>query len=413
MRRTLFLILAMLAAAAPITPVTAQDGGESCQAIYQAAVSAVMDNCVGMATGSVCWASGDVIIQASAAASGPGSTAPLDQTTAIAATASDSAWSMARLHVADGVSDDAFATLLVIGPASLTFNPSANLPPGADFTLVAEPEPSPCAELAKPGVVVQAPEKYLTLLRVNGVNLAINGTAVLHSPDGETLTVSAITHETILSDSGTVVFAGYSATAMPLVEVPAVVPFDPAAVAFLPTEVLPRMEYVPLPGSAYVVQQTVLHLRPDASAYTGTTVKAGVPASVLARDSSGDWLYIRRYEGGIGWVPREALDVDVPVEMPVIERDLPPLVRPFGAVQARGATTAEHNNLRDGPGQQYEIVATVGLGTELNIYARGPLDEWLLVETPDGVRAWISIMLLDPLTPFNLAEMPYSPDYPG
>jgi uncharacterized protein YgiM (DUF1202 family) len=176
------------------------------------------------------------------------------------------------------------------------------------------------------------------------------------------------------------------------------------------------MELVPLPGSALVREETVLHLRPDASAYTGTKVKAAVPVSLFGQDPSGEWVYIRTYDGETGWVPASTLAVDVVGDMPILEEGLAALqrpVRPFGDVQARGVTTAESNNLRDGPGQNYNIITALPLGAELDIYARSPEDEWFLVETSDGVRAWISVSIVSPVTPLDMAELPYSPDFPG
>jgi SH3-like domain-containing protein len=320
------------------------------------------------------------------------------------------------LFLTDKLNGESYATLLLFGPAELMVETADNLPPGSAFTLTSETDPAPCGDLARPGVLVQAPSNSLTLLRVNGIDLAINGTAVIQAPNGGGLTVSALTRETILGQSGTVVFAGYSAQVDGEGNVE-VAPYDPANVAHLPTEILPQMELVPLPGSGTVREETVLHLRPDASAYTGTQVKLAVPVSLFGRDASGEWLYIRSYDGATGWVPASALDVDGAGDMPILEASgLPTLqrpLRPFGEVQARGVTTAESNNLRDGPGQNYEIVQAVPLGTELNIYARSPEDEWFLVETTDGVRAWISVSIVNPVTPLNIAELPYSPDFPG
>jgi uncharacterized protein YgiM (DUF1202 family) len=77
-------------------------------------------------------------------------------------------------------------------------------------------------------------------------------------------------------------------------------------------------------------------------------------------------------------------------------------------------TTAELNNLRAGPGQTYEIVGTVPLNTGVDIYARSPDSEWLLIETSDALRAWISVTIFSPTSPgFVLEELPLSPDYPG
>lgn len=408
--RRVFILLVIFPLLAGLNRAAAQD---DCPLIAPEAISAVTQVCYAMENGTVCAGSGTVTIETADGQTAGQPIVPLANVKTI--TAEDgSAWSLVQLHLTDKLNEDNFATLLMFGAAALSVETDDSLPHGSVFSLTTEA--APCDELARPGLLVQAPVNSLTLLRVNGVDLAINGTAVLHAPEDGGLMVSALTRETILGQTGTVVFAGYSAQVNGDT-VPEVVPYDPVNVAHLPTEILPQMEFVPLPGSGLVHEETVLHLRPDASAYTGTKVKVAVPVSLFGQDASGEWLYIRTYDGETGWVPAATLNVDVVGDMPVLESSglaaLERPIRPFGDVQARAITTAESNNLRDGPGQDYQIVTAVPLGAELEIYARSPEDEWFLVETTDGVRAWISVSIVDPVTPLNIMELPYSPDFPG
>ena len=55
------------------------------------------------------------------------------------------------------------------------------------------------------------------------------------------------------------------------------------------------------------------------------------------------------------------------------------------------------------------MVATVPFWTDLALYGRSADGQWLYVETGDGVRAWISTLLISPSTPYSLAELPYAP----
>jgi uncharacterized protein YraI len=401
----LIVLLAGFAAA------SAQD---VCQTIYQQGIESLMNHCLVAASGTACWAAGTVTMQTTSGQSAAevGATVPLPGVISLS-TAKAEEWSLALLSVPVSSAGNATSTLVVFSPVTLTFDQTAaDLPPGAAFTLVGGPEPPVCDGLPLPGLLVQSPEKNFAFLRVNGVDLTINGTAVLQATDANSLTVSAITRETYVGRTDSVIVrAGYS---VQIVQgtVSIVAPYDPAAVAHLPTEILPHIEIVPLPGDALVRQQESLHLRPESSAYTGTVIQVGLPVSVLGQNSGGDWLHIRTYDGLTGWVPRAALELNVPVTPPVYDTaPLPPL-RPFGPVQAQGVTTSENNNLRAGPGQTYEVVGHLPLNSELNIYARSPDDEWLLVETADGVQAWISITIIKPTTPFTFTDLPYSPDFP-
>ena len=407
--------LALLALAGSAAAQDGQDRDASCQDVYFAGIGDAVENCAGLPAGTICLGAGVGAIEM---ASGqvvdrPGGSAALSGMASVRADEGDgAAWSLAIARLADSVRAETFATLILIGPARLDVaeNSQPSIPA---FTLAHDAEPSPCDELALPGLLVQSPSRSLTLLNINGVDIAVNGTAVIHAPDQDTLVVSAISRETILSQSGAVVFAGYSAR-IAAGESPEVAPYDPESVAYLPVELLPNLEVVPLPGNALVIERVNLHLRPDPASYTGQIVRAGVPVNVLGRNTGGDWLHIRTYEGEIGWAPSAALDVNIAGDMPVYDQAPARPARPFGPVQARGLTTPEISNVRSGPGEVYDVVARLPFNTELGIYARSPDGEWLLIEAPDGARAWINVRLVSVTTPgYNVDELPLSPDFPG
>jgi len=412
-----WMVGVMIAALGVTGPAAAQDGGQqsgadSCPALYEAATVDLMANCFDRPTETVCAASGDVSINmvSGQVVDGAGGAARVSGVASISA-ASGSAWSIATVALPDTLDPNKTATLIVLGPLDMTFEQESGLPPGAAFTLTATDAP-PCGNLPQPGVLIQSPESSLTLLRVNGVELAINGMAVIQPEPGGGLTVNALSRETILGQSGTVIFAGYAVTVTDGA-VSAVTPYDPAAVANLPVEILPRMVRIALPGNAMVREQMNLFSRPAAEAYTNTLVPAGLPANVYGRSADDQWVYIRTYDGSTGWFPVYNLEMSVAGTMPVIDGAPPDLIRPFGSVQGYVVTSAEHNNLRAGPGQEYEIVLTVPLWTELALYGRSLDDQWLYIETADGMRAWANVVLISPSTPYTLSELPYPPGYGG
>lgn len=397
------LLLAMPGAARAQEP-------ERCAAIYEAAMASMMEHCFAAPAAIACAAAGEVALEmrSGQVVTEVGSRAHLNGLAALRALPGDgTAWSLASLTVPDLVNSQQAATLLVLGPAELTFVETADLPPGAAFNLRVPAGRFPCDEVARPGLLVQSPPNALTLLRVNGHDLAVNGLALIVM-DGDALVINALRRETILAQSGTVIFAGYSA-AVSAESVSPVAPYDPALVAHLPTAILPTIEVVALPGDAAVIQPTPLYSRPALQAVSNTQARAGRPTSVLGRSSDGQWLHVRTYDGQIGWVPLAALDVRVPGEMPVYDEAPPLPVRPFGSLQGTVKTDAERSILRAGPGQEYDVVATVPFWTDLALYGRSADDQWLYVETSDGMRAWISTLLISPSTPYVLAELPYAP----
>ena len=398
---------------APDVPAAAQDGG-SCQALYQAALVDMMAHCFNLQAGTACSVSGDVSITMASGqvVDSPGGAARLPGVTALQTLPGDgSAWSVASLTIQDRLDARNAATLIVLGPLDLAFEADAALSPGAAFTVKGGTEPYPCFDLPRPGVLVQSPPNTLTQLRVNGIEVTVNGMALIHPLDGG-IEVASLAKETILGQTGKVVFAGYGVQASGSTVSP-VVPYDPASVAHLPVEILPEMLAIALPGNALVKETVNLFSRPAAESYTNTRVKAGLPVNVFGRSTDNQWLYIRTYEGQLGWFPVASLDVSVPGELPVFTDAPPSPIRPFGSAQGMIKTSAEYNNLREGPGESFAIVATVPLWTDLVLYGRSTDNQWLYVETLDGQRTWVSVLVVSPSTPYTLSELPYPPGYGG
>lgn len=424
LRRLIALMCILLIAAiiTPVAPVFAQQpdplGSASCAAIYDAAMVDMMANCFGKPTETVCVASGSGQIEMASGQvidNGPGSAARLSGVSAVRTLPGESsAWSLANFSVPDMLDAQKAAMMLVIGPAELTFDTASGLPLGTAFNLSNADAPFPCEGLPHPGVLVQTAEDSLLLVRVNGTDLAINGMALIWSLDDNSLMVLSLTRETILGQTGTVVFAGYMVRAL-ADAVSEVVPYDWAAVRNLPTEILPTMDVIGVPGNATVRERINIHTRPDPANYTNFMVAAGLPVTVLGTNSAGDWLHVRTYEGVVGWMPTYYLTINVPgdVQIPVYDEAPPPPIRPFGSIQGYVKTNAEYNNLRAGPAASYDIVVTVPLWTDLALYGRSLDDEWLLVETLDGERGWIATFLISNSTPYTLSELPYPPEMGG
>ncbi len=416
MIRVMLVLVLVAAIALPLAavspaPAAAQSGEMvDCSAIYQQALVDTMAHCFGAPSGTACGASGEVTIsmQSGQTAREPGASARISGVASLALEAGDgSAWPLASVTVPDAFDQRKSATVLVMGPASVTFESASGLPEGAVFTLETASAPL-CGELPLPGLLVQSPQASLAQLRINGTDLLVNGMALIRARSGGTLQVSALTRETILGQSGAVVFAGYGVSVAGE-HAGAIAPYQPKEVAHLPVQVLPEIQRIALPGNATVTEAITLYTRPAPEYYSNTTVRAGLPVNVFGQDSTGDWLHVRTYNGATGWMPAQALDVNVPVTLPVYD-DVPPgPARPFGSVQGYIKTSYEHNNLREGPGESFPIVETVALWTDLALYGRSPDGNWLYVETLDGTLGWMNVALVSNSTPFVLDDLPVPP----
>ena len=404
------VLLALLSVARPVS-VRAQEGGAPpCEERYAQGVQNWMAHCFGLASGTVCAATEGVRMETLSGqrVAGAGRTARLSSVAALELDAEADVWPLAGVRLGDTARHEA-PILLVMGPAALRFEEATGVyEKGASFTLETASAPL-CEGLPYPAVLIQSPEGTITLLRVNGTELAVNGTALVSARSGGALQVTSLYKETILSQSGVVVFAGYAVSTLGEYA-GEVAPYEAVRVAHLPMDVLPRIEIVPLPGNAVPAQDATLYSQPQAAYYTNTTAAAGVPVNVYGQDASGEWVLVRTYDGAIGWLPAYGLALHVPVALPVYTETPTLPRRPFGAVQGYVKTSAEANNLRAGPGPQYAVVATVPLWTDLALYGRNVDGQWLLVETLDGVRGWVSVDVISSSTPYNLDELPYPPE---
>jgi len=98
----------------------------------------------------------------------------------------------------------------------------------------------------------------------------------------------------------------------------------------------------------------------------------GFPLEVL--DKKGDWTHVVDFEGDKGWIYTPLLSDEHTVIVKV--------------------NTA---NMRIGPGQNYEIVATVKYGVVFKPI--GSDGDWIKVKHADGTTGWIFKDLLWPLSP--------------
>lgn len=417
MIRLPFIVVLLAVIAFPLTaptpePAAAQAGGMvDCAELYQQALVDMMAHCFDAQPGTVCGASGSVTItmESGQVATGAGASARINGVASLALEASeDSGWPLASFTLPDAFDQRKSAAVLVMGPAELSFASDSSLTPGAAFTLATANAPL-CRDLPVPGVLVQSPTESLTQLRINDTDVMVNGTALISTRSGGTLNVSALTRETILGQSGTVVFAGYGVSVMGEFA-GEIAPYAEHQVANLPVQILPEMPLIALPGNATTNTELSLYTQPGEAYYSNTTIRAGLPVSVFGRDGSGNWLHVRTYQGASGWMPAYGLDVNVPVALPVYDEAPAAPIRPFGSVQGYIKTTYEHNNLREGPGEAFPIVETVPLLTDLALYGRSPDGNWLYVETLDGARAWVNTVVVSNSTPYSLEDLPIPPE---
>jgi TolB protein len=175
-----------------------------------------------------------------------------------------------------------------------------------------------------------------------------------------------------------------------------------------------------------------------------TTLERSTLVGVLGKNSGGDWLYVIDMALNTGWLPADDLRItgtfeDAPVLPPdpiamLLEQALSggaeeslalgsdaSAPAPAEVTDLTAVATATVNNpllnIRQRPGADFELLATLAEGDEVSVLALNQDKQWALVETADGNTGWASLELL--AVDGNLSAAPQlvslapGPDYPA
>lgn len=100
-------------------------------------------------------------------------------------------------------------------------------------------------------------------------------------------------------------------------------------------------------------------------------VEKYTPMMVLDKDKTGDWYYIKDYEGTIGWINRDILDnTDTVITKPKDERC----------------------NVRSEPNTSSDVVFKAVKGVPFKVLERK--GDWIRIQHVDGENGWIHKMLV-------------------
>jgi uncharacterized protein YgiM (DUF1202 family) len=146
----------------------------------------------------------------------------------------------------------------------------------------------------------------------------------------------------------------------------------------------------------------------------------GDEVGVLGRDDMGDWVKVSLDSGEGGWVAAEFVDVGgnlkaVPVVTPEPiatptteptptampsptvppEATAAPTPAPTVTVPIASRTTGGGLRMRSGPGTNYEVLALLAEGQEVNVLGRDEAGEWLKISLDSGEEGWVAAGFVD------------------
>ncbi|MCQ3930384.1 MAG: hypothetical protein DPW16_07975 [Chloroflexi bacterium] len=400
-----------------LAPVNAQDA--ACSTQLEAAVSQTLELCGATSRGQLCWGSGafdyspkEVQIDA------PGGIVPLAGISTVINNSSADQPSITRLNFEDIFTEGGFASAFLIGPVSATAD-SEKTPLWSGLTLSrTETDLSECEVAGTSGMLMQAPAGQLLVLTVNGVTVTMNNTAfVLVTEAGETV-MDVLRGNAIVQvgNSVQVVFAGFGITVPANANLlPAPMPYDPTLLTGLPTQLLPSIVTVPLPGNVSAMASTPLYASPDLGAPQLAQVLPGTILNLLGEDPTAQWWNVVQEDGQSGWVPATAIGGIFPATAPQYSATPQPPTRPYGLVLGRGTAPGNEINMRAAPSTDAEILAKLSPLTEFNILGRNAAADWIQIrlDAPDATTGatdgWVAVRIVTLPNSLRVADLPVVP----
>jgi hypothetical protein len=276
MSRRYVLSLVLLLVAAPLLPIHAQSGGDdACPSLVETALQMVAESCADLNRNEACYGYTRVLAEprpgATITFAAPGDLAALAdiarlQTRALNVETGE--WGVVLMKVQADLPDTLpgqNVTLILFGEAELRPVPAADAatpPPMAAypapmqaFFLTTGLGESPCQEVPRDGLLIQAPQATAVHFLINGVAVEIGSTALLHTQEDGTLSVNT------LAGTVAVTSAGETRTALPGLRVDAVagappaepMPYEMADVQNAPVGLLPEPVACPNPARLFDV----------------------------------------------------------------------------------------------------------------------------------------------------------------
>lgn len=123
--------------------------------------------------------------------------------------------------------------------------------------------------------------------------------------------------------------------------------------------------------------------------------------TVFGTDESGTWYRIE-FREGFGWVSGETFEIALmgsasdDFELPVYGSDRTEDIDAFTFIGESGeaVVVSQVQNLREGPGLQFDVILRMFDGDVLSVLGRSADDDWLRVSLPDGTIGWANASLL-------------------
>ena len=207
-----------------------------------------------------------------------------------------------------------------------------------------------------------------------------------------------------------------------------------------------RDQLSPVSVALVVPDSAVVRQGPGTGYGAAATLERSTLVGVLGQNSGGDWLYVIDMALNTGWLPTDELRITGTFENAPV---LPPdpiamlLEQALGSGSEEGsasggsssvsapasakvtdlaaiATATVSNpllNMRQRPGANFELLATLSEGDEVSVLALNRDKQWALVETTDSNTGWVSLELLtvdgDLSAAPQLVTFSPGPDYPA
>lgn len=147
--------------------------------------------------------------------------------------------------------------------------------------------------------------------------------------------------------------------------------------------IMPMNRVAAQQGNGNIVNASFLNMRsgPGVEYPVIVQLSNGDFITLIGRNAEATWVQIVISTGLQGWVNSNFVTSSIPLSsLPVT----------FGAVVGNATVNANFLNVRNGPGAEFGIIATLARGEALTLIGRNANSTWIQVVIPNGTTGWVN-----------------------
>lgn len=268
--------------------------------------------------------------------------------------------------------------------------------------------------------VIQGPWGNTTSFAINGVSIALGGSMAVQTTETETSFISlegqaqlTVFGQNRLMVAGQQINVPYADGnfVQPSGIPPEAEPLNFDRIANIPIPLLDRPILLPQPGFAVTDGNVNMRSLPTTNSQILAEVPDGQLLSIIGMNPERSWYHVRLPNAENGWMRADLVEGNIgDVSLVYDATPLPP--ERLGDASHGGVVIAPTGaNLRSAPDVQFQRIAILPEGSEIDILARSPYSPFVKVESEAGI-GWLALVTLETTTVIQFLPIEYDVPLP-